>query len=158
MSLLHNAVTPLPVVDDAPEPIVARDLARRGLIVAPFAVVASGLVWGLDGALSTLFGLALVVANFLAAAAMLAWAAKISPAVLMATALGGMLLRLGVLTAVVLLVKDLPWVEIVPLAVTIVVAHLFLLVWESRHVSASLAYPVLKPTAPGGLRKENQHP
>jgi ATP synthase protein I len=153
---LHDPISALPPVEQAPEPIVARDLARRGLLVAPVAVLVAGLVWGVDGALSALFGLALVVVNLLAAAAMLAWAARISPAVLMATALGGMLLRLGVLTAVVLLVKDLPWVEVVPLGITIVVTHLFLLVWESRHVSASLAYPVLKP-APGGLRKEKTH-
>jgi len=33
----------------------------------------------------------------------------------------------------------------VPLALTIGVTHLGLLIWETRYVSASLAYPGLKP-------------
>ena len=43
------------------------------------------------------------------------------------------------------LVKDLPWVEMVPLAITLLVTHLGLLLWETRYVSLSLAYPGLKP-------------
>jgi hypothetical protein len=43
------------------------------------------------------------------------------------------------------LVKGQPWVATAPLAITIVVTHLGLLFWETRHVSASLAYPGLKP-------------
>ena len=34
-----------------------------------------------------------------------------------------------------------------PLGLTLIVTHLGLLIWETRHVSASLAYPGLKPTA-----------
>jgi hypothetical protein len=33
----------------------------------------------------------------------------------------------------------------VPLALTILVTHLGLLAWETRYVSATLAYPGLKP-------------
>ena len=34
----------------------------------------------------------------------------------------------------------------VPLAITIIVSHLGLLVWETRYVSLSLAYPGLGPS------------
>lgn len=136
--------------EGAPEVQVALDLARRALPVAPLVLVVSALVWGLDGALSSGFGLILVVCNFLASAALIAWAVRISPAVLMAAVLGGFLLRLGLLVAAVSLVRDAAWVELVPLLFTVLGAHLGLLVWESRHVSASLAYPGLRPASPRG--------
>ena len=34
---------------------------------------------------------------------------------------------------------------LVPFGVTIIVTHLGLLFWETRYVSASLAFPALKP-------------
>jgi hypothetical protein len=107
--------------------------------------------WGYDGALSAGYGVALVVLNFLLAAAFLTWAGRISLGFLMGAALGGYILRLGLLAAAVLLVRDAGWVEPVPLGLTVVVTHLGLLVWETRYVSASLAFPVLKPRK-GALR------
>ena len=38
-----------------------------------------------------------------------------------------------------------------PLAFTLVITHLGLLIWETRHVSASLAFPALKPRAQKGV-------
>ena len=67
----------------------------------------------------------------------------------MGAVLGGYILRLGLLAAAVLLVRDAAWVEPVPLGLTVVVTHLGLLVWETRYVSASLAFPVLKPARRG---------
>lgn len=136
------------MAEGAPEVQVALDLARRALPVAPLVLVVSTLVWGLDGALSSAFALVLVVCNFLASAALIAWAVRISPAVLMGAVLGGFLLRLGLLVAAVSLVRDASWVELTPLLVTVLGAHVGLLAWESRHVSASLAYPGLRPPRP----------
>ena len=143
------------IVQD-PEKVIARDIARRGLMIAPVLVVVGAIFWGVEGAISTGFALALVIINFLVAAAIMSWAAKISPPVLMAAAMGGFVLRLAIITVAVLAVKDRAWVAIVPLGLTIIVAHLYLLIWESSHVSASLAYPALKPTS-GGPRKETKH-
>jgi hypothetical protein len=44
-----------------------------------------------------------------------------------------------------LLVKDQPWIDLTALGVTVLVTHLGLLAWELRYVSATLAYPALKP-------------
>jgi hypothetical protein len=129
----------------APEPQIAFDMLRRGLPVAPVLIALSALVWGADGALSSAFAIALVLVNLLLSAVSLAWAAKISPTALMATALGGFLVRMTLLVIAVALVKDQSWVETVPLGITVVVTHLGLLFWETRHVSASLAFPALKP-------------
>ncbi len=57
-------------------------------------------------------------------------------------------MRLSLIFAAVWLVKDQSWVAMVPLGVTIIVTHLGLLVWELRFISASLAFPGLKPSVP----------
>lgn len=134
----------------APETEIAHDLIRRAVPVAPVLVAVSALVWGVEGALSSAYAVVLVVVNFLVAAALMAWAAKISVGMLMGTVLAGYLLRLGALTLAVLAVRDAAWVELVPLGLTLVATHLGLLVWEARHVSLSLAYPGLKPRAQKG--------
>ena len=132
-----------------PERQIAFDMLRRGLPVLPVLVVAGAIGWGVDGALSALFGVALVLANFVLSAVMLAWAAKRGPAMLMGTALGGFVLRMALLVVAVALVRDQSWLEVVPLGITVLVTHVGLLAWESRHVSASLAYPGLKPRRTG---------
>ena len=130
----------------AVEAQVAGDMARRILPVLPVLVVVAGLIWGVDGAFSGAFAVALVLGNLALSAALLGWAARISLALLMAAALGGFALRLFLLTAVVWAVKDQAWVDITALGFTLIVTHFGLLLWETRHVSASLAYPGLKPT------------
>ena len=134
-----------PLEGGATEREVARDLVRRALPLAPAFVVAGAIGWGVDGALSALFALLLVCANFLLSAGLISNAAKISLPLLMAAVLGGYLLRLALLFGAVLLVKDMGWVELWPLGLTLVIAHLGLLLWETKHVSASLAFPGLKP-------------
>jgi hypothetical protein len=141
-----TAVT-APLEGGSTERDVARDLVRRALPLTPLVVLAAAIPWGVDGALSALFALVLVCANFLLSAGLITSAARISLPLLMAAVLGGYLVRLALLFGAVLLVKDLGWVELWPLGLTLVVAHLGLLLWETRHVSASLAFPGLKPKA-----------
>lgn len=129
----------------AVEQEVAFDMVRRAIPAVPVLLLLAGLGWGVDGALSSGYAVALVLANLALSAVLLATAARISLVVLMAAALGGYVVRLALVTAAVLLVKDQAWVEMVPLGLTIIVTHLGLLVWETRHVSLSLAYPGLKP-------------
>ena len=49
--------------------------------------------------------------------------------------------------AVLFAVRNAAWVDLLALGLTLVVTHLGLLFWETRYVSASLAFPGLKPTA-----------
>jgi len=144
---MNQTPTALLTADRGPavEPQVAIDMARRALPAIPVIVLLAGLIWGLDGAASAAFAIVLVLANLAASAYLLATAARISLPLLMVAALGGFVVRLAVLTAVVLLVKDQGWVDLVALSLTLVVTHLGLLVWETRHISASLAFPALKP-------------
>lgn len=130
----------------AVEAELAVDMTRRMLPVLPVVVLVAGLVWGVDGGLSAGFAVLLVLANLGLSAVLLSRAARISLALLMGAALGGFALRLVLLTVAVWAVKDQSWVEMVPLGLTLAITHVGLLAWETRHVSASLAFPALKPT------------
>lgn len=130
----------------APEADIARDLVlRRALPILPLVLVAAALPWGLTGAVSAGYALALVCVNFLLAAALMAWSARISLTLMMAMVLGGYILRLGLLVLAVVPFRHAGWMQIVPFSITLGVSHLGLLLWELRHVAGTLAYPGLKP-------------
>ena len=74
---------------------------------------------------------------------------------MMGAALFGYLLRLALIFLAIWLVRDASWVVMLPLGLTIIVAHLGLLFWEMKFISASLAFPALKPTA---VSKESSAP
>ena len=141
----------LPAAGPDVERQVAADLARRGLLVAPVLIAVGAAIWGVHGALSTAYGIGLVLANFAVAALLMSWAARISLTALAVAALGGYVLRLALLTVAVLVVIHQSWVAPVPLALTIGITHLGLLWWETRYVSATLAFPGLKPRIQKGV-------
>jgi hypothetical protein len=132
----------------APEVDVSRDIGRRGLVAAPVIIAVCGVIWGGDGAWSAAYGIAIVLANFLLAAAIIATTARISIATMMGGVLFGYLFRLGLIFLAVWLVKDAAWISRPALGVTIIVTHLGLLVWELKYVALSLTYPGLKPSVP----------
>jgi hypothetical protein len=137
-------------VDQVEVPPVERqlafDMAKRALPLAPLLVLACGLGWGADGAWSALAAVVIVVVNLVVAALAMSWAARRSLTTMMAVALGGFVVRMAVIAGVVAIIRDWSWVNLTALAVSILVTQLGLLLWELKYVSASLAYPGLKPT------------
>jgi hypothetical protein len=129
----------------AVEQELARDMARRGLPAIPVLLIAAAAGWGFDGVVSAAYAVAIVLVNLTLSAALLAWTARISLGLMMGTALFGYLLRLGLVALAVMAVKDARWVELWPLGLSLIATHLGLLLWEMRYVSASLAFPGLKP-------------
>lgn len=138
---------PMQVRIEGPSPAlaVAFDLARRSLWLAPVVVFTSAAFWGLEGVYSTLYALAIVVANFVFSAYLLAVTGRINAALMAGAAMFGFLLRLGLIFGAVMLVRNMWWVELVPMGITLIVAHLVLLFWEMRYISGTLAFPGLKP-------------
>lgn len=136
---------------EGPSPVaeVTRDLVKRGLWVAPVLMAIGAAIWSTDGFFSVGYGMALILLNFALAAAIIAYTSRISLTLMMAGVLFGFLIRLAVIFVAVYLVKDAHWMNLVALGLTIIVTHLGLLFWELRYVSASMAYPGLKPTAGG---------
>jgi hypothetical protein len=129
----------------SPEAEITRDIVKRGLIAAPVLIGASWLIWGSAGAWSSAYGLGLVLCNFMIAAGLVATTARISYALMMAATLFGYILRLGIIALAVMLVRNETWVDLMALGLTLIVTHLGLLFWEMRYVSASLAFPGLRP-------------
>lgn len=141
-------MTSAPAVSEAPPQVewdLATDMVRRGLPLAPVVVLVGALGWGVHGALSTAYGLVLVLANLVVSAALMKWAGRRSLGLLAGVAVGGYAVRMAVVILAVYLVKEMDWVELLPLGLTILVTQLGLLWWETRQISLSLAYPGLKP-------------
>jgi hypothetical protein len=126
---------------------LAFDMLKRGVWFAPAILVIATMIWGTEGAASAALAIALVSVNLVLAALALSWAAKVSLTAIMAVSLGGFAVRMGLVTAVLFSVRDADWINMMALAITVLVTHLGLLFWELRYVSASLAFPGLKPTA-----------
>jgi hypothetical protein len=132
----------------APEVDVSKDISKKGLIVAPVVIAICGVIWGGDGAWSSAYGIAIVLANFLLAAGIIAVTARISLGLMMGAILFGYLIRLGLIFLAVWFVKDAGWISLPALGATIIVTHLGLLAWELKYVAMSLAHPGLKPARP----------
>jgi hypothetical protein len=137
-----------PLEGPAPEVEVSLDIVRRGLMAAPVLVAVSGLIWGGDGVWSSAYGAALVLVNFLLAAGLVAWTARISLGLMMGAVLFGYIARLGLIFVAVMLVREASWISLPALGTTIIVTHLGLLFWEMKYVALSLARPGLKSPRP----------
>ncbi len=128
-----------------PQREIVLDMAKRGLVVSPVLVLIGGLGWGVNGALSVLFALGVVLVNFAASAAVVKKSVELPPSFIMMAVLGGFAVRMLFVLGAITVAGHFSWVSKVPLGLTIVLTHLGLLFWETRHVSISLAYPGLKP-------------
>ena len=113
-----------------------RDLMRRLLpLTVPalaIAATAGALLDGAGAAASAAMGVAAVALNFIVSASSLAWAAGISPVVLMATGLGGFVVRLATFAVALLLLDRLAWFSPLAFAAAFVPATVALLVLEMK--------------------------
>jgi hypothetical protein len=138
--------------EGTPERQIAHDIAKRAVWAAPFLLAACAAIWGMDGFLSCAAGIVVVVANFLLSAALITTTARISVGLMMGAALFGYLLRLGLIFLAFVVIRDMAWFHKMAFGLTIIITHLGLLLWETRFVSASLAFPGLAP-GPRSTRK-----
>lgn len=134
---------------DRIEMTIALDLARRAVIVAPIVMLGVGLWRGLDATAAVAVAVAVVVVNWLVAAAMLGWAARHAPNLLMGVALFGFIGRLALITGIGAGIKALDIVDWPVFCGALLAAYGGLLVWEVRSISFHLAHPGLKPKPSG---------
>jgi hypothetical protein len=134
-----------------PEREIALDMARLGLLVGPVFMAVATLIWSLGGLLSSALAFVIVVGNLLLGAWLIGRAAAVSPNLLMGAVLGGFALRLLTMTLLVVPIRGYDWFEVAPFAVTLIGGHLGLLAWETQRVSATLAFPGLRPSKHSGL-------
>ena len=136
----------------AVERYIALDLVKHGLLLAPVVIFVAGLISGWDGTYSAAIAFGIVCLNFTLAAVSVGWAAKISPVMVGGVALGGYVVRLGLILVALVLLRHVSWIVLPWLGFTLVGAHLVLLFWETRYISLQLAAPGLRPrgTIPTG--------
>ncbi len=134
-----------PVGGGAIENTIARDLARRAVLAAPAVFLVAFLVKRLPGVYGAGLALIVVALNFLLAAALMSWGAKVSAGALMGASLGGFILRLAIITVAAIGIRAVNAIHFPTFLIVLIVAHLGLLAWELRSVSLTLAYPGLKP-------------
>lgn len=119
----------------AVELILARHTVARAVYVGPALIALFAIIGGWQGAWSSALGVAVVVANFLLAGAILSISARISLQAYHAAALFGFFLRLGIFVTLVIVVAATMTVDRVAFGLTAVVVYLTLLVLEALAVS-----------------------
>ncbi len=133
-------------------------MIRRAL---PFAPPAAALGFGvaallsdMDAGWSAAIGVGIVFANFIAHGWSLAWAARISPVVLYAVALGGFIVRLGIVVGIIVGLQHLPWFSLEWFLAALVPTTLALLALEMKLLSGRLQTELWTfPSDAGGVHR-----
>jgi hypothetical protein len=131
--------------ESAPETEIVRDMVKHAVIVSPLVFGLAWVVRGADGAWSSAYALLIVLCNYVIAAGLVALTARVSYALMLASSFFGYLLRLAIVAVAVMVVRDAAWVDLLTMGLTLIVLHLGLLFYELRFVSATLAFPGLRP-------------
>lgn len=122
----------------APERELIRRISPFALPVAIGAFALGTLVDGTDAGWSAAIAIAVVYLNFVAHGSSMALAATISPTVLYAVGLGGFLVRLGVIVAVIALLQQTEWFSIVAFIAALIPSTVALLVVEMKLLSGRM--------------------
>lgn len=113
-------------------------MVRRALVPGAAATaVGAAIGWAAGGpatGASAAIGVALVVANFAAHGLSLAWASRISVTAVHAVALGGVVLRLGVIVGMLFALDATAWFSPLAFLLAVVPATLLLLTFETNLV------------------------
>ena len=111
-------------------------MVRRALVagaaILPVAVAAGAAAGGTGGALSAGLAIAVVGLNFAAHGLSLAWAAGVSITAVQVVALGGFVVRMGVIVGLLFALDRLAWFSPLVFGLAAVAATVALLVYEAR--------------------------
>lgn len=131
-------------------------MVRRASLPAVVGVGIAGtlgaLAGGADAAWSAALGGAIVALNFAAHGLSLAWASTISVSAVFAVALGGFVVRLGVVVAALFLLDTYDPFSPVAFGIAVVPATMLLLAFEARLVTRGLGATLEIPADPVAAR------
>lgn len=131
---------------------MVRKALVAGAAAAPVAFGAGFLAGGAGPALSAVLGVSVVVLNFAAHGASLAWAAGISVVAVQAVALGGFVVRMGVITGALFALARAAFFSPLVFGLTVIAGTVALLVYEARLVKAGLGGALEVPPDPVAVR------
>jgi hypothetical protein len=140
----------------SPNPEPEREMVRRALPFGPPAVLLALLVGavasGWNVGWSAAIGVAVVSANFIAHGLSLARAARISLTALAAVAMGGFVVRLGVILGFMLLLNQFEWFSPLAFGLAVVPATVLLLSYELKLMAGGLAQGLQIPPPESAMR------
>lgn len=122
----------------APERELIRRISPFALPVAVTAFAFGTLLAGADAGWSAAVAIVVVFVNFVAHGYSLAMAASISPILLYAVGLGGFIVRLGIIVAVIALLQQTGWFSITAFIGALVPATIVLLAVEMKLLSGRM--------------------
>jgi hypothetical protein len=127
-------------------------MVRRALGPGAVALpIALGIGWAAGGpaaGASAALGVAVVLANFAAHGLSLAWASRVSLAVLHGVALAGVVVRLGAIVGLIVALRGTSWFAPLPFGLAVVPGTLGLLAYEARLLGAGLGQLLEVPADP----------
>jgi ATP synthase protein I len=137
---------------ERPEHVMVRRALAPFLIALPVAFLAGLAVAGPGAGASAAIGIAIVYANFAAHGLSLAWASTISVPVVQGVALGGFVLRLGVIVGVMFALNTLTWFSPLVFGLAVVPATMLLLAYEARLALRGMGAALQIPADPAAAR------
>ena len=133
-----------------------REMVRRamalGLVAVPVAFAVGLALADVNAASSAAIGVGIVLANFVAHAASLAWASGISVSAVHAVALGGVVVRLGVVVALMFALNATAWFSPLAFGLAVVPGTLALLAYEAKLMLGGLGGMLQIPADPAAVR------
>jgi hypothetical protein len=123
-----------------------------GLAGVAVALAVGALVSGVAAGASAALGVAIVLANFAAHGWSLAWASRISIVLVQGVALGGFVVRMGVIVGVMFALNTLSWFSPLAFALAVVPGTITLLVFEARLALGGLGGALQIPADPAAVR------
>lgn len=117
---------------------MVRRAVAAGAVAAPVAYLAGAAAAGPDGGFSALLGVAMVTLNFAAHGLSLAWAAGVSVSAVQAVALGGFVVRMGVVVGMLFALDRTDFFSPLIFGLAVVSGTLALLGLEARLVMGRL--------------------
>jgi hypothetical protein len=133
--------------DVEPERATVRRVVPYGVPAALLALLVGALAvdWGTGW--SAAIGVLVVVANTVASALMLSRAARISLTAYSAAVMGGFIVRLAVIVAIMFALNQLSWFSPLAFGLAVVPATLLLLAYEMKLVASGLGQELQVPSA-----------
>jgi hypothetical protein len=131
-----------------PERVIVRRVVPFGPPAAFLALLIGGLAvnWGVGA--SAAIGVVVVMANTMANAALLSRAARISLTAYAAAVMGGFIVRLGVILALMFGLNTIAWFSPLAFGLAVVPATILLLALEMKLVAGGLGQELRIPQTP----------
>jgi hypothetical protein len=127
-------------------------MVRKAIVPGIIATALAGAIGTVAGGPavggSAALGIAVAVSNFAAAGCSLAWAAGISLTAIQVVALGGFVVRLGVILGLMFALKTVVWFAPLAFGLAVVPGTLLLLIYESILILQGLGHQLVIPPRP----------